>query len=235
MEIGKSFSYPFEDNQWISKLGLGALISLVPILNFAWIGYTVETMKNVIAGEPRPLPDWSDLGKKFMDGLFLAIAMLIYSLPGLLLLGLPIAFMVIPALFNNDFNLLNALTTVLTGVTTGVLGCLVVLYALVVAFLYPAVMLHFANKSTFGACFEFKAIFALVSSGFSDYLTAWAVWIGASIVIGIAFSMVSGIFKLIPCVGWIVSLVGSLFMGVYITVLEAHLFGQFARRNTLPQ
>ncbi len=92
MEIGKSFSYPFEDNQWISKLGLGALISLVPILNFAWIGYTVGE-KNPIAGEPWPLPDWSDLGKKFMDGLFFAIAMLIYSLPGLLLLGLPIAFM----------------------------------------------------------------------------------------------------------------------------------------------
>jgi hypothetical protein len=234
MEIGKSFSYPFEDSQWISKLGLGAVINLVPILNFAWIGYTVETMKNVIAGEPHPLPDWSDLGKKFMDGLFLAIAMLIYSLPGLLLLGLPIAFMVIPALFNNDSNMLNALTTVLTGVTC-VLGCLVALYALVVSFFYPAVMLHFANKSTFGACFEVKAIFALVSSGFSDYLTAWAVWIGASLVIGIAFSMVSGILSLIPCVGWVVSLLGGLLVAVYTSTLEAHLFGQFARRNTLPQ
>ena len=30
MDIGKSFSYPFEDNQWLSKLGLGAVISMVP-------------------------------------------------------------------------------------------------------------------------------------------------------------------------------------------------------------
>jgi len=234
MEIGKSFTYAFEDNEWISKLGLGGLITLVPILNFAWVGYTVETMKNVAAGAPRPLPNWTDLGKKFMDGLLLSIAMLIYSLPGILLILLPIAITVVPALFNNNSNLSNALTTAMTGVTC-VLGCFLLLYFLAVSFLYPAVMLHFADKGTFGACFEIKDIFALVSSRFSDYLTAWAVWIGASFVISIAVGMVSSIIGLIPCLGQLVGIVLGLFMGVYITTIEAHLFGQFAGRQAFPQ
>ena len=38
MDIGKSFSYPFEDKEWISKLGLGAVITIVPVLNLAWSG-----------------------------------------------------------------------------------------------------------------------------------------------------------------------------------------------------
>lgn len=234
MEIGKSFTYPFEDKEWISKLGLGALISLVPILNFAWVGYTVGIMKNVAAGEPFPMPDWSDLGKRFMDGLFLALAMLIYSLPGILLLGLPLVFMVVPAMANGDSNLFAAVSTgVIIG--SGVIGCLLVIYVLLVSFLYPAVMLHYAKKSTFGACFEIKAIFALVSSNFSDYITAWAVWIGSSFVLGIALSIISAVIGWIPCVGWIVTLAGSLFVGVYITTIEAHLFGQFARRTDLTQ
>ena len=51
MDIGKVFSYQFEDRQWITKLGLGALISLVPILNVAITGYMVGIIRNVAAHE----------------------------------------------------------------------------------------------------------------------------------------------------------------------------------------
>ena len=46
MDAEKSFTFPFEDKEWISKLGLGAVISLVPILNFAWSGYLVGIIRN---------------------------------------------------------------------------------------------------------------------------------------------------------------------------------------------
>ena len=86
MDIQKSFSYPFEDSQGLPKLGLGALISLVPILGLAWSGYMVGIIRNVMAGSNEPLPTWDDIGRKFTDGLILFAAGLIYALP-LLLLG----------------------------------------------------------------------------------------------------------------------------------------------------
>jgi hypothetical protein len=58
MDIGKAFSFPFEDDDWLTKLFLGAVVSIVPILNFAWGGYTVDILRNVIDGVPRPLPAW---------------------------------------------------------------------------------------------------------------------------------------------------------------------------------
>jgi hypothetical protein len=81
MNIGKSFSFPFEDKQWISKLGLGAVITLVPILNFAWTGYIVQLTRNVMNNEQEPLPTWDDIGKKLTEGLILALAGLVYFLP----------------------------------------------------------------------------------------------------------------------------------------------------------
>jgi len=52
MNIGKSFSFMFEDKQWVSKLGLGALITFIPILNFAWTGYMVGVIRNVMNNDP---------------------------------------------------------------------------------------------------------------------------------------------------------------------------------------
>ena len=69
MDIGKSFSFAFEDKQWLSKLGLGAVIAMVPILNFAWSGYMVEIIRNVMKNVQEPLPNWDDIGKKFSEGL----------------------------------------------------------------------------------------------------------------------------------------------------------------------
>ena len=64
MDINKSFSFAFEDNQWVSKFSMGALITLIPILNFAWTGYMVQLMRNVMNNVTEPLPTWDDLGKK---------------------------------------------------------------------------------------------------------------------------------------------------------------------------
>ena len=84
MDIGKSLTFVTEDEKWLEKLGIGALITAVPILNFAWSGFMVDLMRNVAAGEPKPLPDWSDLGDKFVKGLIITLAGLIYALPALL-------------------------------------------------------------------------------------------------------------------------------------------------------
>ncbi len=42
IDIGRAIQHPFQDQNWITKLGIGALVNAVPILNFAGYGYMLE-------------------------------------------------------------------------------------------------------------------------------------------------------------------------------------------------
>lgn len=102
MDIGKSITYPFEDKEWAKKLLLGIIISIVPILNFAWIGYMLRTMRNVYDGAETLLPDWSEFGDKFVKGLLVSIASFIYSLPAWIVLIPAGLLWIIPALARSE-------------------------------------------------------------------------------------------------------------------------------------
>jgi hypothetical protein len=229
MNIEKSFRFPFEDNQWLSKLGLGALITIVPILNFAWSGYLVDIIRNVMNNAAEPLPSWDDLGNKFSEGLILFAAGLVYALPILILMGLPLSMLAFSGLLSGNRNM-EDIARVITGaggVLFSGLLCVFVLYALALSVIYPAILVLFSREGTFASCFKLREAFDLISRNAGPFFTAW----GLSLVGGFGVGLVIGIFNLIvgwiPCIGWIVSLVLSLGSGVYIAAVYAHLFGQF--------
>jgi hypothetical protein len=224
MDIGKAFSFPFEDDDWLTKLFLGAVVSIVPILNFAWGGYTVDILRNVIDGVPRPLPAWSDFGDKFVKGFIIWVAGLIYSLPALLIGCLPLGLLVIPASMEGaEFS--DALAATFTGVGIFLI-CILALYLLLLTFYYPAVYINFARKGTFGSCFEIGKIFKIISEHTSKYLTAWLISIVGAIVVSIIVFLVSFVLALIPCIGWILTWVVSALSTVYLFAIYSHLFGQ---------
>jgi len=230
MDIGKSFSYPFEDDEWLTKLFLGAIISAVPILNFAWTGYTVDIMRNVIDGVSMPMPAWSDFGDKFVKGFLVWAAGFIYTLPALIIACLPLGFLIIPATMESS-NTTETLISVFTGI--GILFlCLLVLYLLAFSFFFPAVYINFARKGTFGSCFEIREIIKIVSQNTSKYLTAWLVSIVGAIVVGIIVMLVSLVLAIIPCIGWLITWVISALSSVYIFTLYSHLFGQVVALDT---
>src|SRR5690349_22891790 len=88
MDIGKSFSYVFEDEAWISKVLIGGLLIWIPIVNFAVFGYMMKIAQNVAQGNPRPLPEWGEFGDHFMRGLYWFVIRLVYLLPAVILYGL---------------------------------------------------------------------------------------------------------------------------------------------------
>ncbi len=224
MDIGKSFSYPFEDDDWLSKLFLGAIVSMVPILNFAWTGYTVDIVRNVIDGVSLPMPEWSDFGDKFVKGFFIWAAGFIYSLPALIIGCIPLGLLVIPA-SSESSTTSDTFLSIFAGV--GIFfACLIILYALVLSFYFPAVFINFAIKETFGSCFEVGEIIRIVSKNINKYLTAWLVTIVGAIVVGIVVAIISTILGIIPCIGWILAWIISAISSVYLFVLYAHLFGQ---------
>jgi hypothetical protein len=229
MNISKSFSFPFEDKQWISKLGLGAVITLVPILSFAWTGYMVQLIRNVTDNQQEPLPTWDDIGKKFTEGLILALAGLVYSLPMLIVICLPLSIMVIPAIMSGNKDM-QGIANAIAGAGSVLFLCLLcvfVIYALALSVVYPAILLIFSREGTFASCFKFREVFDLIGKNTSTFFTAW----GVSIVAGLAVGFVAGfaqlILNLIPCIGWIASLILTFGIVAYTSVIYAHLFGQF--------
>jgi hypothetical protein len=229
MNIGKSFSFVFEDKQWISKLGLGALITFIPILNFAWTGYMIGIIRNVMNNSPEPLPTWDDFGKKLTDGLLLTVASLVYSLPIIVVFCLPMSFMIVPALLagNTDMQGLAEAIAGFGSVLFICLMCVFMVYGLALSVIFPAILVIFAREGTLASCFKFRDVFALISKNTTPFLTAWGVSIGASLAVSFIVSAAQIVLNFIPCLGQIAALLLTLGIVVYTTAIYGHLFGQF--------
>jgi hypothetical protein len=235
LDINKSLTFAFNDEKWLAKLGTGALVSMLPFLNFAWNGYTLEIMRRVVAGHANPLPDWDDLGGKWIDGLTIAIAGFIYSLPGVLFLGFPIAIMAIPALLqDSDAQAILALAAIPTGLLlfTGA-----IIYFLLLSLIFPAVQLSYSQTKSLKSCFEIGKIFKWIRADVGGYLIAWLSTLAGGLAISIPIGILGILIGWIPCLGQIMLWVIETIAVVYIAAFSAHLFGQFGARvipQTLP-
>lgn len=231
MDAEKSFTFPFEDKEWISKLGLGAIISLVPILNFAWSGYLVGIIRNVMNHDTEPLPTWDHLEKNFSEGLILFGAGLVYAFPILIAVCLPLGVTASSSLFsgNRDMQDIARTLTEVGGVLFFCFLALLLLYGLVLSILYPAILVMFSREGTFASCFKLREVLALISKNAGPFFTAWILSVAASLGAGLLVGFVNMVMSFVPCVGWIVGLALSIFSGVYATAVYAHLFGQFGR------
>ncbi|MGD0612127.1 MAG: DUF4013 domain-containing protein [Anaerolineales bacterium] len=229
MNLGKAFTYPFEDKAWTTKVGLGIVITLVPILNFATAGYLIEIMRRLLRGDPEPLPDWTDLGRKFMDGLMVFLAGLVYFLPVLIVLSVPAGLMLIPAVLAGNTNTQNIgqILSTAGGVALACLGCLAILYGVALSIIFPCAYLQYARQGRFGTFFQLQEFFALIGKDAGAFFTAWGIYLATSIGATLVAGAVGGLFGLIPCVGQLVAFVIGLGVGLYVALVFAHLFGQF--------
>lgn len=228
MDIGKSLQFAFDDERWLSKIGVGALISLIPILNFAWVGYYIDLMRNVTDRKELPLPEWDELGEKLVKGLLLTVAGFLYALPGLLFLCLPMGIMFLPAFLQDpDAQGVLAVFTTFAGIG---LFCVIGLYFLLFSFIFPAVQLRFSRTGEFQSCFQFREIFSLISGHLSDYLVAWLVTLLAGFIVGIVTSGVGLTLGWIPCLGQILVWIIAALTGAWTSVVYAHIFGQLGRK-----
>ena len=86
MDFGRGFNYVRQDPNWLVKTLLGSVISMVPILNFAALGYSMDVLRNVYNGQETPLPEWGEnFGDRWVRGLLATIVQVVYMLPVILL------------------------------------------------------------------------------------------------------------------------------------------------------
>ena len=233
MDIGKAFGFVFEDEEWLSKVLLGAAITLIPIFGgFALMGYGIAVVRNVMADKPRPLPEWTDLGRYFMDGLMFWVATLIYALP-LLVLLCPIALVwLLPELASEQEDMVTILTSV-AGLVSAGLGCLATLYGILLALLAPALQIRYAESGEIGACLRFGEIFRFLFANIGGIIVSQGLLWLATMLVGGVVSALGSILIVIPICGWILGGGLGLLMlpvSVWLTVFAGHLYGQVGRQ-----
>lgn len=224
MDFTKALTYPFDDPDWIKKLGIAALLGLVAfILGWALIGlvaiiplvgWSVETIKRVRANEPNPLASWDDFGGMFSAGLTPFLAYLVYQIPTLIVYCISFGVFLLPALGGKNSDASQALGGVAM-IAFYCCLCLIILYALAAAVVYWGGMMRYLDRPEFGTFMEFGENFGLVREHMGDFgMALLFIFLG-----GIVASIIAGI----PCIGWLVYMP---FMFYY----SSHLLGQLAQK-----
>lgn len=228
MDIGQAFGYISEDENWTNKLLVGALITAVPIVNFALFGYQIDITRNVAAGKGRPLPDWNDFGRYWVDGLRLIVAYFVYLLPMFLVIGC-LAAALIPFMETSSgtYDPAAGPPPEFFGLFFVFLACTLP-YSLFIYALWPLLSIQIARVGSVGACFRLAEMWQLVRAQPANYLilvvVLFGLYVAASFVVLPAYLVI-----LIPCLGYLIFLAiyGAVMLLVFMVV--GHLQGQFIR------
>lgn len=218
MDIGRSLTFLTEDESWIMKLVVGAVVMLLSILFIPMpliVGYQVAVARRTMQGKELPLPEWGeDLGRLFMDGLMVMIAILVYTIPSWLLFCLGM-FSVFGGFMLGDGELSGLLGASLF-VTGTILICLFLVMAIAMMFISPAVVLQYVRTGELGATFRFGEVFGIARDNIGNILM--------TVVVQFVLSLVVSAIASIPCLGWIVAMAGY----PYMYIVTGHLYGQIA-------
>lgn len=235
MDIGKAFEFIGKDEDWMKKMGLGALLAMIPFVNFAVFGYQIQIARNVANDEERPLPTWDDFGSYFGDGLRLFAAMMVYMLPVFCAYGLFFGFF---------FSYMDAFDPTYSGGTAGTLppnppveifaamglmfACIMP-YSLFIYALFPMFSIQIARHKSVGSCFQFSEMWQLLRAQTGNYVLMTVVMVGLYMAGSFIAAPISIVAILIPCLGYIIYLA---IYGAIITLtfsVTGHMEGQFMK------
>lgn len=219
LDIGKAFTFVTEDQKWVAKLAIGGGLLLAGFITLiGWVftvpvvlGYLVHLARNVIAGNPQPMPEWDNWGERWIIGFKSWVISLVYALPAVIV---SLLFTVPSSILSNSSN--NGAAA--AGGLIGLVGsCLNFLLSIVVAIILPAAIGRFAATGNLAEGFKFAEVFATVRQN-----------IGMYVIIALFSTIVASI---LTGIGLIVCLIGAAFTGFYAYLMSYHLYGQ-AYRST---
>jgi hypothetical protein len=208
LDIGRSFTYMFEDESWIMKIVIGGILLVIPIINFMVFGYALEALKRAADGMDTPLPEWDDFGGKFVKGLMLFLIGLVYAIPSILVACCVGAI----AGLGGDGDALTDMATMLQLCVQ----CLSFVWSIVIFVITPAIWIRYAETGEFMSAFQFGELFSFITSNIANYVVA---------LILVVVAVFIAYFGLIAC------LVGVLFTMFWAQLVTAHLYGQVKRES----
>jgi hypothetical protein len=206
MDIGKAFTFPFDDEGWVSSILICGALMFLPIVGWLAIaGYTLQVARNVAMGSPRPLPRWDDFSTKLSLGFSWFLIYLAYSAPVIILSFVAICAF-IPGIASGNDGLIAA--------SVGLYVCIIVLAVLLSIALAPVLLAataRYLQYDSLSAAFQVREVLAMVREDIGGWLVLWLLSILASFV---------------GSVGAYVFVIGMLFTLPYGQAIFGHLLGQ---------
>jgi hypothetical protein len=209
MDLSRALSYITDDEDWLKKLAIGGLLSLIPVVGQFWAGgYALQVLKNIIAGKESPLPELTDdFGDKLIHGLVVWAITTIYALP-MIVLGIfaGIVIGLITAPMDSD---VAGVVSALTGTCAGLIG---LVFFVAYGLFYPYVLGAYAETGQFGDAFQFSKIWTMVKANIGQTLLTLLVMAVVGAVAGSIGAAVCGI--------------GAAFTGFYAQLVSSFLYGK---------
>jgi len=166
MEFGLPFSFPFKDPDWFKKIGIIALVSLIPIVGqMVAFGWGLEIARRVINHDPDPLPSL-DFGDQLKKGFQAWVISFVYALPMIvLMLPLQLALPIGQMLEIDE----GTLSIIMIAVSI-CCGGLSLIYGIFMAFMLSAAYGRFVTEGTIGSGLKFGEVLKLIKAAPVAYL-----------------------------------------------------------------
>ncbi|MFT5194597.1 MAG: hypothetical protein ACI9EW_003944 [Cellvibrionaceae bacterium] len=226
LDYAKGLTFAFEDKDWLSKLGKGALwafistiLFIIP-LYFFMLGYALDTARNVMKGEKHPLPNLDDVGEVYKDGARFFVVTLFYSLPAVILYCIMFIFLIAGAAASESAGISEDTLAAAMGGGMLAVQCILYIYLLIVGLMLPAIMVRYLRTDDIRETLNIGQVFAILRENFVPCLMIMLMYIAATIIWEIVL-----VVSFITICGWIF----VLFAGYpWLMAVQGHLVGQFA-------
>ena len=203
MDFGTAFSYAFQDEDWLKKLAIGAVLALTGIGMIPVLGWMMEIVRRAKDGD-YSLPEWSDFGTLFVDGLKAMAIGLIWAIPAIVIGGCIGGGVALSG--NSD-----ALGTV-GWILTVLSSCIALPYMLALMLLMPPMIGILADTGNFGEALNPANSFKLFRSNIGGYLITLVVQMFG--------------FPILTSIGSIACGVGAFAAMAYGYAIIGNLYGQ---------
>jgi len=216
VDVGRSFTYILEDEEWWKKVLIAGLLTLIPIVGqFYGAGYMLAALANVIAGREVPLPDaLEDVGAKIGKGFMVSVIVLIYALPLIIVGACSGAGSAFPG-FATDYDT-EQILGIVTIVWSACFGCIAILYGVLMGLMLPFAIATYADTGQFGAALKVGDIFAMLRSNIGPAFIVLVMTFVAALAASIAGSILCGI--------------GLFATAIYAQLALAYLYGSLYRQ-----
>jgi hypothetical protein len=230
IDIAKSFTFMFEDPDWLPKLGIGTLIVLIGLVLSAALvgvvpliiaaGYSLEVTANVMNNQAFPLPDWHDWGRFLGRGIKLVVVFVVWLLP----LIIPLILGAFGGALGNSHS---GAVSFVGGLVLTCSVCLSVLWGLVVLLFEPAIYARLAATDRISSGFEFVKLWEFTRANLTN------------VIVAIIMTIAAGIISLVVALAGTIAIVIGLLVTVPLAILwkwlvQAHLFGQVGAPGVAP-
>ena len=213
LDFGRCFRFVVDDPDWIKKILIGGAFTLASALIigiFFVAGYWVRLLKQVAAGEPRPLPEWDDLGGIFRDGLPVVGVYFVHMLAVLVLVGgLGCAGgLVVFGLggLGRGSDQAGEVMGTLGGLGIAGLYLAFILLTLALSLYLPAAFVKVALGGEFKDGFDWRANFAFIRANLANYALSLVFYLVACFVA--QFGVVLCCVGVFPCAFWAYLILG---------------------------